>query len=56
LRFRLGIVGCRDLPAIFKSACFTNQFTMPGLAPQQETAVTPPGFFLASVRTISRSA
>ena len=26
-------------------ACLTNQETMPGLAPQVETAVAPPGFF-----------
>ena len=38
------------------SACFTNQDTMPGLAPQQETAVEPPGDRRFSVRTVSRSA
>src|SRR5207247_2071490 len=29
--------------AISSSACLTNQDTMPGLAPQVETAVGPPG-------------
>ena len=38
------------------SACLTNHDTMPGLAPQQETAVVPPGFFCCSSRTVSRSA
>ena len=41
--------------AISRIACFTNQETMPGLAPQQETAVGPPGFFLRSAITASRS-
>src|SRR5215475_5212865 len=30
-------------PAMLSSACLTNQETMPGLAPQQDTAVGPPG-------------
>ena len=38
------------------SACLTNQETMPGLAPQQETAVDPPGFLRRSASTVSRSA
>ncbi len=29
---------------------------MPGLAPQQETAVAPPGFLAFSARTVARSA
>ncbi len=29
---------------------------MPGLAPQQETAVVPPGFCAFSLRTVVRSA
>jgi len=32
--------------AMFIKACFTNQLTIPGLAPQQETAVLLNGFFL----------
>ena len=39
-----------------KSACLTNQDTMPGLAPQQLTAVTPPGRRLRRASTLSRSA
>jgi hypothetical protein len=42
--------------ARFTSACLTNQETMPGLAPQVETAVVPPGFFSFSLRSVSRSA
>ncbi len=38
------------------SACFTIQETMPGLAPQQLTAVTPPGRRRRSSSTPSRSA
>ena len=38
------------------SAFFTNQETMPGLAPQQDTAVVPPGFFRFSSRMVSRRA
>ncbi len=34
------------------SACLTNHDTMPGLAPQQEIAVEPPGFFAFSSRTV----
>ena len=38
------------------SACLTIQDTMPGLAPQQLTAVTPPGRRRRSSSTLSRSA
>ena len=33
-------------PATLSSACLTNQDTMPGLAPQQDTAVVLPGLRL----------
>ena len=36
-------------PATLNSACLTNQDTMPGLAPQQETAVVPPGLVARAV-------
>ena len=42
--------------AILTSACFTNHETMPGFAPQQETAVVPPGFRRLAASTVSRSA
>ena len=39
------------------SACLTNQDTMPGLAPQQDTAVVPPGLRLRlAASVVSRSA
>src|ERR1700722_5448176 len=38
------------------SPCLTNQETIPGLAPQQETAVEPPGFLRRSASTVSRKA
>ena len=38
------------------SASFSSHDTMPGLAPQQETAVVPPGFARFSARIASRSA
>ena len=37
-------------------ASFTNQLTMPGFAPQQDTAVVPPGLAAFSSRTFWRSA
>ena len=37
------------------SACFTNQETMPGFAPQQETAVGPGPSSRFSARSPSRS-
>ena len=42
----------RGRRAMSSSACLTNHDTMPGLAPQQETAVDPPGFFAFSSRTV----
>ena len=42
--------------ATSSSACFTIQDTMPGLAPQQLTAVTPPGRRRRTSSTPSRSA
>ena len=39
---------------MLSSACLTNQDTMPGLAPQQETAVDPPGL-RARVEDASRA-
>ena len=42
--------------ATSSSACLTNQDTMPGLAPQQFTAVTPPGRRRRRSSTRSRSA
>jgi hypothetical protein len=42
--------------ARFTSACFTIHDTMPGLAPQQLTAVTPPGRRRRTSSTPSRSA
>jgi hypothetical protein len=41
--------------AMSRSACFTNQDTMPGLAPQQFTAVGSPGDFRRASRMFSRS-
>src|SRR5258708_1096447 len=35
--------GVLESRAMSSSACLTNQDTMPGLAPQVETAVVPPG-------------
>ncbi len=42
--------------ATSSSACLTIQDTMPGLAPQQLTAVTPPGRRRRTSSTLSRSA
>src|SRR3978361_594808 len=42
--------------AISSSACLTNHDTMPGLAPQVETAVVPPGDLCLAVSSASRSA
>ncbi len=42
--------------AIRNSASFRSHDTMPGFAPQQLTAVVPPGCARASARTASRSA
>ncbi|GJE35563.1 hypothetical protein LDDCCGHA_5782 [Methylobacterium oxalidis] len=49
----------RDRPvsaAMLRSACLTNHETMPGLAPQQETAVGPPGLASRASRMRFRSA
>ena len=54
-RLRLAPLSPRSA-ARLTSACLTNQDTMPGLAPQQETAVVPPGFLRRSASTVSRSA
>ncbi len=37
-------------------ACLTNQDTMPGLAPQVDTAVVPPGLLRRASSSVSRSA
>jgi hypothetical protein len=42
--------------AMLMSACLTNHDTMPGLAPQHETAVGPPGWRARAASTVSRSA
>ena len=42
--------------AMLSSACLTNHDTMPGLAPQVDTAVGPPGFARLAARMVSRSA
>src|SRR5207253_11208888 len=38
------------------SACLTNQDTMPGLAPQVDTAVVPPGLLCLAGSSVSRRA
>src|ERR1700733_16254157 len=38
------------------SPCLRNHETMPGLAPQHETAVEPPGFLRRSASNVSRDA
>ncbi len=55
LVFGFGALSFRSA-ATLSSACLTNQDTMPGLAPQQETAVVPPGEARRAARTVSRSA
>jgi hypothetical protein len=45
-----------ELRAMSISACLTIQDTMPGLAPQQLTAVTPPGRRRRKSSKLSRSA
>src|ERR1700724_4444992 len=42
--------------AISSSACLTNQDTIPGLAPQVETAVVPPGFLRLAASSVSPDA
>ncbi len=42
--------------AMSSSACLTNQDTMPGLAPQVDTAVVPPGLLCLAASSVSRSA
>jgi hypothetical protein len=42
--------------AMSSSACLTNHDTMPGLAPQVETAVVPPGLLRFAASSVSRSA
>ena len=57
LRLRLGDIELQIRRDIRASACLAKKETMPGLAPQQETAVVEPGrraFLAASV--VSRSA
>src|SRR5258708_3980701 len=55
LVFGSAVLSPRSL-ARLTSPCLTNQDTMPGLAPQHETAVVPPGFFRRSASTVSRQA
>ena len=42
--------------AMSSSACLTNHDTMPGLAPQVDTAVGPPGLLCFAASSVSRSA
>jgi hypothetical protein len=42
--------------AMSSSACLTSHDTMPGLAPQHDTAVMPPGLRRRAASTVSRSA
>src|SRR5436305_1500699 len=42
--------------AMSSSACLTNHDTMPGLAPQDDTAVVPPGLLRLAACSVSRSA
>src|ERR1700742_5353776 len=56
LDFGLGALSLRSA-ATSSSACFTMKETMPGLAPQQETAVVEPGLpALLAASGVSRSA
>src|SRR6478752_886474 len=52
--------GCLTLTptscAMLSKACLTNQDTMPGLAPQHDTAVGPPGRLRRAARMLSRNA
>ena len=55
-RSRGGSAGWPVSAASRSSASFSSQETMPGLAPQQLTAVGPPGFARFSALIASRSA
>ena len=50
------LTGWRVSFARFISACLTNHDTMPGFAPQVETAVGPPGLLCFAASSVSRSA